>query len=438
MSKANAQPMESAPKKPSANEEAQTEAKQPFITELESIISLAKRDRCITAVMLMELQQKENTPAQHNKELIDYITKELGQHISHGDVIKKLSDHKIGIIIQRLNKSSHAVNIAKRLQTVLKQLFSINNKSAEIELYTGIACYPIDNMQASLLVQNAEDCLTYLHQQSDKNIIFYSEIRETNDEHAQFLVTELENAIKKDEFYLDYQPIFELQARTLVGLEALLRWQHPKFGRISPNSFVTSAEKSGLIVPIGDWVVNKALHQYQKWRLNGVDPGAIYINTSALQLNEPNFAKRVIDIAEETGVDPSQINIELTDINYLQNLDQAIETLNELQAYSIHISIDDFGDENTTLTYFETLPINTIKIDQSYINGIPYNENSTQVVRSVLALSETFGINVIAEGIENYEQLDWLTQNGCFYGQGFILCHPLDADEVNDFITHNS
>jgi EAL domain-containing protein (putative c-di-GMP-specific phosphodiesterase class I) len=247
----------------------------------------------------------------------------------------------------------------------------------------------------------------------------------------------LRQALEQKQLVLHYQPQIDLLSGRLVGLEALLRWQHPMQGLIAPDDFVPLAEETGLIVPIGEWVLQEACTQIKALQQAGMDPVRISVNISSRQIKQPGFIAMIDRVLEKTGFDPRGLILEITESSLMNNVEKTIKTLEEIKARGIHLSIDDFGTGYSSLRDLKRFPISQLKIDQSFVHDITANANDEAIAASIIALSRSMHMTVIAEGVETEEQLQLLQQMGCTQGQGYLISRPLPYEQLKNFMRKN-
>lgn len=252
--------------------------------------------------------------------------------------------------------------------------------------------------------------------------------------HDRLGIDDLFEALENNQFYLSYQPIFDLRNYNLFGLEALIRWRHPTLGAVSPSDFIPIAEKSGLIIPIGKWVFVAACLQLQNWQLQNIQSNKLFINMSMLQLLEENFLDIFIGILELAKVETSRLGIDLTDISLINDIKHSRYILGRLRELGIHLAIDDFGTGYTSISYLKNLPVNALKIDRSLLKNIPDDPKDCAIVKSLISTSSKVGATIYAKGIETQQQLKFLIDNNCDMGQGFLLSKPLTPQETLKFI----
>lgn len=249
-------------------------------------------------------------------------------------------------------------------------------------------------------------------------------------------IQELCQALENQDFSLSYQPQIHLATGELLGVETLLRWQHPKLGMISPADFIPIAEKTGLIVPIGYWVLRQSCQQYQQWQREGIAPFKLSVNLSLRQLQEPDLVSQVKAILQETGMNPQSLALEITETLMFQEPDKAIARLHQLKQLGIQIAIDDFGVGYSSLSYLKDLPVQTLKIDKSFLDNLLGIKKNQVILHSIIELGHRLALNIIAEGIENQEQLTLLQQMNCDYGQGYFFRRPLEFSAITHYFHH--
>jgi EAL domain-containing protein (putative c-di-GMP-specific phosphodiesterase class I)/GGDEF domain-containing protein len=399
------------------------------------LLPLAMRGNAnVAALMLVELKYTNNefNPEQQRDCFQSFVNYAMTM-VREGDNIAQIRPNVIAIVLYDINKFVDANTVAARILMITDHFVDTDKKASNVELKIGVVCYPLDGSSPDQLLKNAESALEIAKTKEGNFVQSSPLIGEYKQLPTMTVVDNLTAALERNEFYLRYQPIFDLQQREIIGVEALLRWDHPLLGTITPNDFLLLAEKSGLIVPIGKWVLTNACEQYQKWKRQNIKLERIYINISSLQLKEQDYVTQVTEILKASGIRPIELTLEITDIALLNNLGVARDQLLYLQALGVQIAIDDFGGGFSSLSYFEALPANAIKIDRTFINGVPNNLRDAAVVNSVITLSRNFAVTVIAEGIETQEQLNFLTESHCNLGQGFLLCRPLLPEDFADF-----
>jgi EAL domain-containing protein (putative c-di-GMP-specific phosphodiesterase class I) len=247
---------------------------------------------------------------------------------------------------------------------------------------------------------------------------------------------DLRAALDRGEFFLDYQPIVQLSSGDVLEVEALVRWNHPRRGRVAPDAFIAIAEETGLIVPLGFWVLEEACRQARRWhdRFPERPPLVMSVNLSARQFQHPGLVAHIADVVRRTRIDPSYLKLEITESVLMQGVDTTVETLRALKALHIQLAIDDFGTGYSSLSYLKRFPVDTLKIDRSFVKGLGHDQQDTAIVRSVVNLAKTLNLSVTAEGIETVAQQYQLTTLGCDLGQGFLLARPSPAAALEELL----
>lgn len=350
-------------------------------------------------------------------------TLHLSAHVS------RISGDEFVILLPDVQSDVALIETVENILGIFQRPFKLaSHDSLRVSASIGIALYPSDGQDSETLLKNA-DTAKHLAKQNGRNgYAFYSpDLTDKSISHLR-IHSALHQAIEQQQLHLAYQPQYCLEQKSIVGVEALLRWQHPEFGMVSPADFIPIAEKTGLIQSIGEWVLRQACLQGQSWLAAGINFGKIAVNVSALQLQQPNFIARLGMILQETGFPAHYLDIEITESFLLNDPQQAITSLNKLRDLGIEISLDDFGTGYSSLSYLKGLPINKLKIDRSFVKDIPGHGDSNAIVNAIIAMSKTLSLKVVAEGIETSEQAKYLSDGGCIYGQGFLFSPPVSPE----------
>lgn len=325
-----------------------------------------------------------------------------------------------------------ATEKARKIVELFSHSFMLNGYEVYITPSIGIAIYPADGSDLETLIKNADTAMYRVKEQGKNNFQFYT--KEMNDIIAKKMKLEvaLRKALVRNEFKVFYQPQINVITQKLIGVEALIRWQHPELGMIPPNDFIPLAEETGLIIPIGEWVLHEACRQNKTWQNEGHPKIRVSVNISSRQFHKSNLVAKVKDVLNVTKLNPKYLELELTE-SIIQDTKNAISTMYQLKEMGIHLSIDDFGTGYSSLSYLKTLPINNLKIDQSFIRNILTDSKDASLVESIINMAHNLDLKVIAEGVENIEHLHFLKSQKCNEAQGYLISRPIPAEEMLSF-----
>jgi EAL domain-containing protein (putative c-di-GMP-specific phosphodiesterase class I) len=312
--------------------------------------------------------------------------------------------------------------------------FNIENRELFVTTSLGIALYPDDGRDPHALLKNAD---TAMYRAKDKGrgaFCFYTADMNAQAEDRLTLENELRHALSREQFQLEFQPQVTLAPqRELIGVEALMRWDHPTRGLIGPDDFIPLLEETGLIISVGEWLIRRACEQLLEWERRGRHVPRIAINISPRQLVEPGFAPIIERVLGEYGVPYSRLELEITESILMDNQHGVIQVLRELSDSGVSIAMDDFGTGYSSLSYLRRLPIRTLKIDRSFVNDVPRDADDCELTRAIIAMGQNLNLQVLAEGVETPEQLAFLVKYGCHGAQGFLISHPVSADNILSF-----
>ncbi|MFP5382320.1 MAG: putative bifunctional diguanylate cyclase/phosphodiesterase, partial [Gammaproteobacteria bacterium] len=331
-----------------------------------------------------------------------------------------------------------AEQVGERLLQVMAGEFDIGNDHIEIGASIGLVSYPRDGESASLLLRHADMALHEAKLAGRKRVNAFSHELADAFKRRMQIEAKLKHALDRQELTVVYQPKHDIASGRIVGWEALLRWQSPELGALSPAEFIPVAEQTGLILPIGDWVLREACRQLRAWQVAGLEAGTMAVNLSTRQFRQTDLAEQVRAALHETGLAPADLELELTESSIMDNLASAAEVLADLQAVGLRIAVDDFDTGYSSLSYLKTFPIHCLKIDQSFIRDIPGDADDTAIVRTVIALASSLDLTVVAEGVENEAQLAYLRANRCDQAQGYLFSRPLPPDECERLLRRDA
>ncbi|WP_051482664.1 bifunctional diguanylate cyclase/phosphodiesterase [Synechocystis sp. PCC 7509] len=349
------------------------------------------------------------------------------------DTLARWGGDEFTLLLPQISCAEDVRKTAQRILDTFSTPFCFGNQELHITTSIGIALAPYDGEDAETLVKNADTAMYCAKQLGKNNYQFYAPTMNIKALGQLVLENNLYKALEREEFLLHYQPQVDLNTGEIVGMEALLRWQRPELGLVPPAQFIPLAEESGLIVPIGEWVLRTACTQNRAWQLAGLPPLRIAVNFSARQFQQPNLVKTIAQVLKETGLEPGYLELEITESLVMQNVDFTISVLGELQALGIHVSIDDFGTGYSSLSSLMYFPLDTLKIDQSFIRNLTTNPKNAAIITSVITLGHGLNLKVIAEGVETLAQLEFLRSVKCDAVQGYLFSRPLSAEAATQF-----
>ena len=304
----------------------------------------------------------------------------------------------------------------------------IGQHDVHLTMSIGIVTYPDDGTDAETLVRNADFAMYHAKNSGRNNYQFFKPEMNVRAVERQSLENGLRDAMERKEFVLHYQPKMNLETGAIIGVEALIRWHHPERGLVPPVQFIPIAEDCGFIVPIGQWVLREACHQARAWQDSGLRPMRIAVNVSAVELRASDFVAGVNDILTETGLDPRYLELELTETFLMQDSKATVAVLQALKGMGVQLALDDFGTGYSSLSYLKRFPIDTLKIDQSFVRDLTTDADDASIVTAVISMGKSLHMGVVAEGVETREQLAFLREQSCPEGQGYYFSRPVVAE----------
>ncbi len=402
-------------------------------------ISQAKREDEKLAVMFLDLDRFKNINDSLGHmigdELLQQVSMRLKECIRAADTLARFGGDEFTLMLPRLhNARDDACKLANKITNILKQPFNIEGHELYVSASIGIALYPQDGTSIDTLIKHADVAMYHVKGQGKNGYQFYSNEMNVPYLEKLSLDTGIHRALDNNEFSLVYQPQVNLRTGEIVGVEALLRWEHPEHGAISPSEFIPFAEESGLIIDIGYWVVKTACAELSRWRTAGLPEIRMSINISACQLMEDNIVINIINIMKDYDVPGSCIELEITENAIMDDMDSIIRKLQELSSHGITIAIDDFGTGYSSLSYLHKLPIHTLKIDRTFLKESRINKGDNTIINTIVAMAKGLSLNVIAEGVESQAQLEYLREIDCSEAQGFLFGKPLASDVISQLL----
>lgn len=412
-----------------------------LLDQLKCSIKTSHQNNTSFAVCFIDLDRFKliNDSLSHamGDELLRNAANRLLSSIHAEDTVARLGGDEFVIILKNIEKKDDLENKIYKLINMFQQPFDIDSRKVTLTASIGISLYPKDGATADILLRNADTAMYSAKAQKGNNYKFY--IPEMSVYSLAILdrENELRQAIAENEFFLCYQPQIDLTNEKLVAVEALIRWQHPEKGIILPIDFIPLAEETGLIIPIGEWVMKSACAQNKAWQNLGFPPVRVAVNITTQQFKQQNLIEKISEILQLTGLDPQYLELELTENVILSNR-EIIKTITELKKLGVIISIDDFGTGYSSLSYLHKVPLDRLKIDSSFIQHIHSATDDEVIIRAVIAMAKNLNLEVLAEGVETVEQLNFLKKHECDDVQGFYFSKPLTKNEIEIYFNDPS
>jgi diguanylate cyclase (GGDEF)-like protein/PAS domain S-box-containing protein len=413
-----------------------------FIDRLTIALAQAKRSQQMLAILFFDLDRfnaiNESLGYGSGDQLLCHVAERIRALSRAGDTVARFGGNEFALLIQRLRSEEDAAKVAQKVLDAIRLPFSIDQRQLFITTSLGASVYPADGSDVETLSRNAAAALRRAKQHGRDNYQLYSP--EMNARAAEHLLLEnrLRQAIQNDQLVLHYQPVIDLHSEGIWGAEALVRWVHPELGLLPPTEFIPLAEMSGLILPIGRWVLNAGCGQLREWHDLGHRPLRVGVNVSPRQFQEPDFVAQVSRAVDESGIPPSSLDIEITESSAMQDLEGSIEKLRKLKAMDVRISLDDFGTGFASLNHLRRFPLDRIKLDYSFVKELPGNSDQCALARAVIAMAHALRLRIVGEGVETAEQLAFLREEGCDEVQGYLFSKPLLAPEFRALLERGS
>lgn len=362
------------------------------------------------------------------------ISERLQNVVRSGDTVARISGDEFAVLMDRVSHAEEAVRLALAIKRELAKVIEVGAYKLYVTASVGISMYPQDAEDVDSLLKAADAAMYQAKYLGRDCYRFYTS--GLNERASELLLLEgaLRQAIEKNELIIYYQPQLDLQTGEVFGVEALLRWQHPHRGMIPPSEFIPLAEETGLIVPIGEWVIRSACEQAVAWRKAGLSRIQMSVNISGRQFHQKGLVHNLKNILCQTGLEPSCLDLELTESILMDNIEDSISIMEQISRLGVQLSIDDFGTGYSSLAYLKKFPIHYLKIDSSFVSDVTHNRGDAAIAVAIIDLAKNMSLDVVAEGIESNEQHAFLRDNGCQYGQGFLLSHPLPPEEITAYL----
>ena len=414
-----------------------------FYDRLHQSLSQPENNQRLVAVFLLGID--DFTAMSHGLEhqtrnlLLRAVAQRLSLCMAQTDILAHLSGDEFAIARLDIVSFESVIKLSQLLLITLSKPFSVEGNLIHITASIGITINEInDRNSVDQLLQQSHIALYQAKQQGRGKYQFYSPEINAQLQERLTLDNELHGALRRNEMLVYYQPLIDLDSGEVTAMEALVRWQHPTLGFISPGKFIPIAEANGLIIPIGEWVLRTACAQNRAWQLAGFTPIRISVNLSARQFEQSNLVDVISQILEETGLQASYLELEVTESFLMGDIERSVKTLKQLRELGIWLALDDFGTGYSSLNYLKRFPVNILKIDQSFVQDVMSNPDSAAVTNAIIALAKSLRLSITAEGVETKEQLDYLQMQGCDEGQGYYFSRPVPADTITPMLQKSS
>jgi diguanylate cyclase (GGDEF)-like protein len=428
--------------------------RQLFLERLDISVQTALRHERMAAVLFLDLDRfkRINDTLGHTlgDDLLRCVAERLTACIRKTDsvtrakettaepMVARLGGDEFIILLSEIRRIDDAARVCRRLLESLSRPFQLNENAVYVTASIGIAVCPADGETGESLIKNADTAVNHIKGTGRNRYQFYTDSMNATALRRLVLESDLRQALAKDQLMVYFQPQIAVPSGRIVGAEALMRWRHPEFGFVSPMEFIPVAEESGMIIEMGEWILREACRQVAQW--NGLlsESFRIAVNVSACQFREPTFVDSVERILRDTKIAASRLDVEVTESLLMDDLRESTENLMRLKALGVRLSVDDFGTGYSSLGYLNRLPLDSLKVDRSFLKGIPTDDDHIAIVRAIISLAHALKLGVVAEGVEHQDQLDFLQAEGCDELQGYLFSAPVPADQFLDFVAATS
>ncbi len=405
-----------------------------LIDRLEQSLARVRWHDRVLAVLFLDLDRFKviNDTLGHDAgdKLLQATAERLSKCVRDGDTVARLGGDEFAILLTDVAQTKDISPLAQTILDAFAHCFDLEGHQVFVTASMGISLYPNDAEDAASFLKNADIAMYRAKEQGGNNYRFYTADMNTRAVERLTLETALRGALERNEFFLYYQPQIDLNSGRIMGIEALVRWQHPDLGVVPPLEFIAILEEIGLIVPVGKWVLQSACQQVRAWRDAGISTPRIAVNLSARQFADPHLMVDIRQFCNDAGLDPHLLELEITESVIMKQGDSTMETLRQLHEMGIRLAVDDFGTGYSSLAYLKRFPIQTLKIDRSFVNDVTVDPDDATIVSAIISLAHALGLQVVAEGVETSDQLQFLRSRGCDAAQGYLFSKPMPADEL--------
>ena len=418
--------------------------RKKYTDHMDWALRRAKREKTMGAVLHVGLDRFKQINEAFGPAIGDRLLQEVAQRLrqcmreveqtfvggdgSEQPSLSRLGNDEFAVLLPVISRPATAANFASCMLEAIAVPYHVSGHEVYLTCSIGIAVFPNDSEETQVILQDAGVAMHHAKQQGKNHFHFYSQGLNQHSRHRLSLENDLRKALERDEMRLYYQPKYDVKSGLVSGAEALLRWQHKEHGLIAPQDFIPLAEESGIIVPLGDWVLQATCKQIKAWQQAGLATPRVAVNVSSHQFRQHRLAETVREALERSGVDPQYLTLEITESVIMENVQQNLDELSRIKATGVKLSIDDFGTGYSSLSYLLRFPLDELKIDRSFLTGISADGNQGSLVAAIIAIARTLGLNVVAEGVETAAQLAFLKAQACNECQGFLFSKPVPAE----------
>jgi diguanylate cyclase (GGDEF)-like protein len=409
-----------------------------FNEELQRALARAERHARPVTLFFMDLDRFKNINDTLGHQFGDRVLQEAAKRLSacvrEGDIIARLGGDEFVLLVEELGDPPALAEIARKLLAAVADLGAIDGQDLNVSLSIGICAFPTDGRDAKTLLAGADIAMYRAKEQGRNRFVFFSAELQSHTPEKLSLEAGLRHGLERKEFRIHYQPKIDMASGEITGVEALLRWQHPEFGLLLPEKFIYLAEETGLIIPIGYWTLREVCTRAKAWQSAGLPRLPVAVNLSASQFSQEQLVPQLAEILKATGMEPDILELEITESMVMHDPEQAVQLMHNLRAMGVRLTIDDFGTGYSSLGYLKRFPINSLKVDRSFVRDLPHSTDDIAITRAVIAMAHSLQMNVIAEGVELKEQLDVLRKEGCDEFQGYLCRPPLIEEDLIRFV----
>lgn len=411
-----------------------------FIEELERTIGRVRRNHSLGALLFIDLDYfkeiNDSLGHTHGDSVLKVIARRLSETFRKGDFVARFGGDEFTTILENVKDINNVISKVQQLMEILNAPITINEQRHYITFSIGIALFPNDGESAEELLKNSDASMYKAKEMGRNTYVFYQQELTRKAFERVLLATDLRQALNDHSFEIYYQPQVNAMTGKLIGMEGLIRWKHETKGMIYPSQFILIAEENGMVIEIDRWMMHEGIRQISRWYKQGLDPGVLSLNLSIKQLQTKDFVSVLKETLAENECKPEWLELEITESQIMENPEHTIGILQQISDLGIRLAIDDFGTGYSSLSYLKRLPIHKLKIDQSFVRDIPVDKDDMAIVETIIALSKSLKLEVIAEGVETEEQRDFLLAHDCLYIQGFYYSRPVSGKEMQKMLEY--